>query len=388
MEPLSDRLPLFGSLFLQNCFDNTSPEEKFNAIQLICMRTLEALIAIRDKNLKLFDALVGDQACQIRALKIALISNNDLNIEIKLIENTKNKIIDILNVNKNEKRNLSLKCKENMTANPLKGKEINILFQQEAKKLQEEHKTRLNCNAKKMLEEDVFVKSDVLFIARAYFLTITKLTIRDLKKNTYKNSTKESKIQILNLDCKKIIEKGFFASLKMDLAKGSVDFVKDLANEINFTNCLELKLVKNKRMELPFLYMTEVVFKSAIQKNIPILLKIKNIKEEAFACNIPFGNYEKDSVALIIESYSEKSFVELSSNVFKDTLENEGILNIIKYNSAQHNQYTDQEDLYDENQKALKVMAIEKGFSLSNPLLCCIDHVFCDLMGNQMKDNS
>lgn len=377
-------LPLVGSIVLNNCYETASSEEKFNTIQLVYTRALEALNGMINLDLKLFDGLVGDQACQIRALKIISLTKEDYTVEIELLKNKIQKLEDIrLEIIEEQKilNDEKKKLYEQRKQNKITPEEIKIYD----KKILENKKSLFEKFSTEMINQDILVSKDVLFITEAYFLTLIKT--RTEIANSYKDGTNPKLLQLKNLNCGKItLGDESLNAMKMSLSEKSVEFVKDLAKEINYpTDCLEVRL--NKRMELPFLYMTEVIFRNAFEAKIPILLKIKNIKDKAFACNILFNKSNKYSSGLIVEGFSNKSSEELKSKIYKKQLKNEGILKIISYNAAQHNQYTNCSD-FNNNQVIIKKEAIEKGFSMSNPLLCCIDHVFCDLIVNQIEKKS
>ena len=385
-------IPLVSNMIINNCYEKSSPEERFNTIQLVYTRTLEALEAIKDLNLSLFDGLVGDRAGQIRALKILYLSRKDYNSELNVLrERLQNlRIIktfiqrygQILIV---KRGNLHRQYQQKILDNLEDEVKIREIKKKEFKafdiKISNKKRAFFEICSNILIEKDISVSKDILFIAKNYFLTLTK-TSKQIGNN-YKNGINIKLIKIKNLNCGVSIGGDTFNAMKESVAISSVDFVKELAKKINYpNNLLEVRLLD--RMQLPFLYMTQNIFIDAVKANIPILLKIKNIKEKVFDCKILFNKNENESCGIIIEAFSNKKSEDLNSENFKNQLIDEGILNIITYNAAQHDQYIGCTN-FDANQEAMKEIAIKKGYSFNNPLLCCIEHIFSDRIINQMK---
>ena len=114
---------------------------------------------------------------------------------------------------------------------------------------------------------------------------------------------------------------------------------------------------------------------------------------------------EADSVdlekrAIVIESISciASKTLDQSSYVAALLEGNRDLLEIVDLNTAQHTQYTDQKMANttmfnaviglesEEKERVIELYrkAFREGFSLNNPKICCIDHIFCDLVKNQV----
>lgn len=405
---INNNSPLIGNIISQNCFEAATPEERFNTIQLVYKRTLEALEAITNLDLGKFDALVGDQACQIRTLKILLLSKEDFSLEINLLKNQIDKLVclklniqnDVLNDTKDLKEKRLLLYKESIDDQLKNQKNKAIIietYKNNAKAIEENiiqvKQQVFESYLNDIIATDISVSKDVLFVTEAYFLALTKITLKDTENpfSDYKNATNQNLIQIKDLNCgKKSLGENSFNDMKQSLSVKSVEFVKELAREINFPDDL-LKVQVNKRNELPFLYMTEVIFIKAMDAKIPILLKIKKIKEKVFDCKIFYNNGNENSTGIVIEAFSQNSRKKLQSEEFRNSLTGPDIkiTDIIKYNAAQHSQFVkiskkDPDIDFDKNQRDLKEKAKLIGFSEINSTLCCIDHIFCDRFSNQL----
>lgn len=377
------KLPFIDNLIEKNCYKQSTTDQKIDTIQLIYIKTLEAINLLKTKNLSEFDGLVGDQACQIRALKIALLCENDFSSEeeairanLKEIENMKEKKQELEN-----NKNLSYK----------KGEDNKDLLEKYNRK-----KKKLTNSKQEYINKKILVSEDFLFMVRAYFL---KISAKINPLTNYPQGIDPTRINIPDLNCGMAISTNVFDCMQFLLSKQSVDFVKKLSaenlieravikksQEITIGNNKNIKTKETKKMELPFFYMNKVIFTRVLKKNIPILLKIRETAKKIFSCIVLFPeNAEVKSVAIIVEASSSASKETLESFEFKQKLRSTGILQIMDYNAAQHSQYTDMQDL-DENQKNIKSKAIQEGYSQQNPFMCCVDHVFCDVLENQLGD--
>lgn len=444
MNRIISGLPLLGTLIPEE--SQRPSEDCLDAIQLIYMRALEALTAFTTHEFKRFDALVGDQACQIRALKISLIASKRFDSTIVEIQENLKKIKkfkeDLIKLDTDKTNDKDLKkLKEEMTEigkkihtkKPSKkepqnmsemaliktSEEIDFLKNQltvyQTEKLKSEEKYTLLKNG--ILNDaktiEVKVCEDALFLIQAFFLTLCKREKAEQEKGVYlvRESLDPNHLMI-KTEYKRNPLKNNGADLldraKQYIANKSIVFVQEQADVLDcpYKGFLNPILISSKgRHELSFFYMTRVIFESALKNYIPVLLKIRNIHDDptqlkSFVFKKLFpNNINKDISCIVIEAFSNKSSQELLSSSFEKELSKVGgnIIEIVDLNAAQHSQYTDVRDFIDNkgvtnipnltpeiNQK--KVEAESKGFSCENPAMCCIEHVFCDVIGKQMGE--
>lgn len=293
----------------------------------------------------------------------------------------------------------------------------------------EELKESCRVKQKRMIEDDTLeMTADpaVLLLARSYLATLVKVDVvsKEMGAFTYQIHSNPKKLG----ECGFVVPTSLLVDLvgraKEEVCRDSIAFIQSEALKLSCaraekiqTLVAEPRFVESKgRAELPFFHMTQVVFQRAMKEQIPILLKVRNItshplQEKSFACSVLFksdGDSYKvcevipDDLAkrvIVIEGYSKAAFEKLQTvDYVQETLaKSGGILRLIDLNTAQHGQYTDQtlsnKGMFkaipkvdgEEEQVLIELFteAALKGFSLANPSTLCIDHVFCDLLGNQ-----
>lgn len=277
--------------------------------------------------------------------------------------------------------------------------------------------------------KDPQVNSLVLFLTRSYCVNLAKKNVVTQEiggRFVYQQHTNVKKFQkrddvILSAPLLlKMIEKA-----KRAVCKASVFFVQQQANYLScenhvlFRNILATpRLIPDKeREELPFFHMTRVIFERAFQEKIPIILKVRpltshpfeedsygsrtffKVKGEAYQAVDPELEDLKKP-AIVIESLSSLEKSTLSSSSFINSLfdQKRGLLETIDLNAVHHTQYTDQKisstTMFDaiisldpsekERMITLFKRSFKEGFSISDPKMYCIDHVFCDVVKNQM----
>lgn len=432
-------LPLIGSLIPEDALKESS-ENGLNAMLLIYIRTIEAFEAFKARQLQKFDALVGDQACQIRALKVVLLSSGDLAVPIA---ETAQKLGDLIKVKralegmKEEKERdqmkelkdslevsscLAAEKKAAIEKEPARKRAIIASFadrfaaenekQKTIKARIENEFTERRCKLLTLGDFDMQVDEEALFLIQAYLLTVGKNTVRVSEQNgmllkakddlAVKNLDQEIQIEgeKVKLAFPSVIMEKVLIAAKRSLSQLSVAFVQQQALFLG-SSCqhLQAKICKVKAgiEELPFFYMTHIVFQKALESQIPILLKIRNQSEDPLRLSsFAFRKYfpgDGRSIGIVIEAYSFKTRSELKSLQFNEM--QTGILEIIDFNTAQHHQYTDEtgfeaipgmEEAERIKMEQMKIAAEKKGFSEKNPSLCCIEHVFCDEIQNQLKE--
>lgn len=334
-----------------------------------------ALFHFETGDLEKFDALVGENACQIRAVKIAMIYlkyPSELLDLRKQIEHLRNKLTNLL---------------ETRTLNQLMNSGVNL------KALIETH------------DLDLTLNSETMFIFLSFILTEMKepqpqniSTLHQNEKSTPKKLKKYSPDISVN-----------FASLltskvRRHLANASVQFVTEKAWEIKDTHLIEMvseEYVKESNTWpcLPMFWTYKILLQSALKEGIPIILRAKFLKKSGEHYKIleertlifkpchTGQNYvltqsiEKESAACVIqgvvlESDSARPFCikQWEKNLLKHS-----VVEIILAGAADHRQYPDdsiQMNFSDPEYKKYIDLAQNIGFSINNPTTFFINHVY------------
>jgi hypothetical protein len=453
---IPESFPLMKELLITN-EGKENPKDQINIRLSLLQRVLEAIDAFEGKRLSCFDAIVGDQACQIRALRICLLSREDLEGEFrkakllcqekckqseKIRENIDKLQFEASKEKKEELKQLVEMSKkvatnqaEALEAAKGKSKEIlDVIKEAFFKEFAEIKKKKAILEGQiKKREEDAIVKQHellkpldtdfdvderILFIARAYFLTLIKKA-EVLQKNNLGEVNYKDKTKVANLYCgpgkppTTLLEEVVKVA-KNEMAAMSFRFVQAQASRLTCAgvSLLQTRVSKprqtNGRQELPFYYMTKVIFERALEERLYVLVKVRNkasnpLEQSSFLAKRLFvGNPETHSFErvdatgidrtvdlLVIEAISDN---KLEDARFLDTLVDKGggLMGVIDLNAVQHTQYSDQNngpkfdeipDIPPEERKALclKVQeAVEKGFAKGYSQALLIDHVFAE----------
>ncbi len=463
------RLSLFGSLLPQSEIEERL-EDRLIARQLLIQKTVEACKAYLERRLAAFDPSVGDQACQIRTLNFSLAFRENKFAEFStLSENCRKTLEDIESIRKKilvlerlrdeeialiRKTHLdpiieeSRKVNEHMSkavegADKKSFQAIREPFIKSLKSLvskKEPHEQMIaslhtQCEKAKLIllaDIDLQVSQIALTAIQSYILTITREQILEKNDATqdfqYHEHVSVRKLENSTLPFPSRLISGIIEVAKMSLSQSSIAFVRSQASLLKVSDReLIRKMVgvsrvnpKKNREELPFYYLTRVIFDRALELKVPILLKIRNIRfhpleDKSYVGCIIFvpgdGKYEMvlnsstknvEQETIVIHAFSKCTPEELVNVEFQKKMiaSAGGILRLVELNTAQHTQFTDQcpkdqnmfgsipglEKCELEKLSGLKKEALENGFSNENPALCCIDHILCDRVNIPTKE--
>ncbi|MBX9745072.1 MAG: hypothetical protein K2X08_07690, partial [Chlamydiales bacterium] len=327
------------------------------------------------------DPLVGENACQIRAVKIALILRNNPNLyqeRLDSIQFVKNKVKGLLATSSNF-RDCDLTLKDVL------------------------NKCELN----------VRLTDDDKYLINSYILTTTKVVQPFFKpdmplvENAYTDYKK----------IKEIIEVGssfsceLIKKLRKDLAEHSSNYVTDVANN---SSCQkqshllseEYLFVHNGLKCLPYYWATRALMLHAKKNQLPIVMLAQQLAKDQdykvvkntqlFFISTPSG-YQKtcrskinpnDPVIVLVGSTCR----ELSELPDLETWENELLeqcpLDLVLSYAAAHRQYPNESHmlssihLSDADYEYHKAKAKEWGCSMINPSRFFLTHTFCDKIKN------
>ncbi len=311
--------------------------KSFEEYLFLLKGSLEAIYHYEKNDLEKFDALVGENACQIRALKLILITKTN-SIRIKYLKEAITKLIERINfiINSDYINTITYKSK--------------ITFQEI------------------LIKENLFLKinHDECFLIQSFFLTETKITNIHSNSLNELNSIETTNPELLKKISQKIMSsflKKFTKKSKEELAKNSVDF---LINETKNSHLNELlnqyseNLIHNQKglIQLPFYWNVKAFLYLIHKHNISIQLHAKflnktndqyNVIDET---NIFFqptissnGNihFIKTNKQTLNPYINIQGIVhnELSPQNWSNSISQHTIYDLILSNAATHRQYLD-----------------------------------------------
>lgn len=336
----------------------------------------QAISAAKEGKLREFDSLVGENACQIRAVKLAWISSK-----------------------------FTFNCDELLHKFTDARKRIEQLLS---------HSIPCTISLREILEEeglDILLHYNELFLIESFILSRIKVP---------KACTKELPLALHEAtDTKKIREfysiGRFFANelvrvLRESVSKKSVKFVQKIAE--GFT-CINSKMVSEpftidyKGLQcIPGYWTSEILMKHLLWSRIPIVLKATQKAEdqnyeivneitlffeatEQGYRETQISSLDPECPALVIVGTTCRKAKDLPHlETWKEELLKYCPIQLMLAATAIHRQYPDpsKEDLvchvHDENYQYYKAKAHEWGCSAQNPTRVFLSHVFCDKIKN------
>ncbi len=341
----------------------------------------QALEAIKTGKLKNFDPLVGENACQIRAVKLALIiSKYPLSTDhlLHTIQTAKNQTEHLLN----SIRNFKIYPK----------------------------------SLKELLKDGLEVKIDdsSLYLIKAFLLTKVKVeeainTECPLTKLEYTDSKRIKEIAPVGTR----FAEDFIKNLRKKLAEHSVSFIKELSKISPITspcseNLFEKFLIEHRGLKcLPGYWATKTLLDQALSDHIPIVMvaeqkaqdrDYKTIQKTAIYYEATPDGYKETKQSSLSSNQPALIFVGTSNRNFdqfpvdKESWRNE----LLEYcpqelflaYAAMHRQYPDESmdhlvnSMQDKGYEHYKSKALEWGCCKQNPSLYFFTHVYCDKVGN------
>lgn len=344
----------------------------------------QAFISLEEGDLEKFDALVGENACQIRAIKIALIASRDLDYIQEHVQR------------------ISLTL----------AKVSSLLEESSIQKLMHSGKS-----LKTILEENGLehaLSSDDQFCIQSFILCEMREAQTD--EEAIETLCRDPKLLPQKLKClQPEISTSFLKSLASKMRKllseTSVKFVKEIAEEIQNTELFEILSTYtnyyNTRPCTPMFWTYKTLLLMAQKERVPLILKakfcdqndphLKVVSEKAIYFKpCPFSSKyiqaeptleELEAPACIVEGAvcieEDLSFIQPK---WEKTLGQHSIEDIILAGAADHRQYPDSTielTIQDQQYLNYKKLAKEGGFSLENPKTFFIRHIYCSQTGRQ-----
>jgi hypothetical protein len=371
---LSQLLPYDPSVKTGNRFDDGLKEFKY------LLLAVEGVIdSLRCNRLKDFDPLVGENACQIRAVQLATIISRcsfDLDRLSCCVSRSLEKMDELLSrLSKVNKKQVSL----------------DFFLKNES--------------------FDFEISADEFFLIISYILTKTKVSKSfDVSRPLVKNErTDEKKIKDLS-NVGSLFAKKFIDHLREQMAALSVSFVQEIAVHLHQSDAAlvsdELVMDHGRLQTIPCYGSMRVILKHAKQAEIPIIMladqkaKDRNyeVVKQAALCFYPsekgyqmvdLSGLDLHSPALVIMGSTCRDHDELPVyEQWIQELTGQCPTELLLSYAAAHRQYLNEEkdhlveSLDHPCYQRHKEAASRLGCSLENPSLFFLTHAFCDTMAN------
>lgn len=350
---------------------------------LVLTATEEAIEHLKMGKLGSFDPLVGENLCQIRAVKLALtIQECSFDIErvLNAVIDSRKKIEHaLLYFFKIKKNKISLKDFLNFE----------------------------NC--------DIPITKSEIYLIKSFILTKTK-TLKSEEKSTplVKNDITDTKKIKQFGDVGSLFAKNFVAHLRQKLAAVSVNFIQDLSKELEPSHP-DVKRVSNKFLIdhnglscLPCYWSTRIALEKAQYAGMPIVMQAQQkAKDHNYKivdsttvyfkatnqgyCATTLENLDQETPALILMGTTCRNLEQLPNKPtwIKELVTYCPVELVLAY-AASHRQYPDESksvcsELINPDYLYHKGKAEEWGCSYENPKLFFLAHAYCEKIKNLEK---
>jgi hypothetical protein len=311
-------------------------------IRVLLVATNQAIKAWKNQEYDQFDALVGENACQIRAFKVALLASKGLTFR----EETADSIEKVL-------------------------QEGNML--------------------------EIPLTSDELFLVQSYILSSVKIYVPPNAQQPLLGTDKidYNKIQTFDASVTKSFASALISNLRKRLSLASVEFIQAQAAALEEGSLLKSQVFLHQGYLscLPMFATYKTLLLMAKKEKIPILMQVsfldpenKRVLDKEWV--LFEGGKSKEiepedlsKVACIFEGAVYRDVQDKAS--WQATISQIGIMDLILAGAADHRQYPDPSKTIaaDTEWEMYQKMALEKGCCLDNPTTFFIQHVFASTIG-------
>ncbi len=354
--------------------------------KLLTKAYTNAIAALKNGDLKKFDGLVGENACEIRAIFIAMIASKSL-----------------IDIEASEKKISSL---ENRIETLLPSKDLEQLM-------------RKGCSLKDVLESqklDVLLTNEEFFALQSFILTEVRVpdSLEEGMLSLYKMAITDAKrLKTLGEVSSKFTDHLESHARKL-LSTASVEFIRNTSLNLKDQKLIRMAseafTVKHNTCWpcTPMFWTYKTVLAAAQNEGIPIIFHtkfIEKIKDQKDLYTVIEEDYQYYDVQQLehVNQYDRKfpsqenlekpafivqGIAHVSSEKSRTieqwnlAMASHSAIDVILAGAADHRQYPDSkkdvliEDLKDEEFLSYKKMAKEKGFSSENPTTFFIQHVY------------
>lgn len=348
---------------------------------LLLVAAEKSMKSLSLRRLKDFDPLVGENACQIRAVKLALIIRSGLfNIDqlSQAIEQAKNKVLDLLN------------SPAMLLSSGISLKDV-----------------------LKSEQLDITINPSEAFLIKSYILTKVKILLppneeRPLIKNERTDTKKIKEISEVG----SMFAGDFVKFLREKMSATSVRFVQELAKDGFLAGAATQQLsdrylVKHRGLDcLPCFATARVLMHQAVRYQLPIVMFVEQrakdqncttVEKSALFfqatpegyVRVEYSNMDPQAPALFfLGSTIGTNSGLLEKDSWIKELSEKGPVDLILAYAAAHRQYPNPSDeallseVKDLEYEYYKTKANEWGCSLENPSCFFLSHAFCDYVQN------
>lgn len=348
----------------------TELKASLNEYSLLLTALEEAIEALRRGDFEQFDALVGDNACQIRAVKIAECAP----AYIKALNSLQDQIV---------------RAKENIQKLP---SSLDKLGRK---------------NFRQLLDEkglDIELSSDELFLIKCYLLFVTKKPLPPNEKTPLCGNEESVSKNLLRFGA--VSQKSaqrLVDETRKSLSKDSVVYVRELANSLNDEQlikiCSDAFTSKQIRTCIPMFWTYKTLLLAAEQRKLPLILNAKFVVKGQEKTIV-----DEESIYLNAKSFKQTAII-IDGFVCREQLpskqewiaeiKSQGLFDVVLAGAADHRQYPDEKiqevveilkkpEFKDPEFEGYKQLAKEKGYSFENPSQFFIQHVYARTVGKQL----
>lgn len=383
-------------------------------ISFISQVTVESLQAFEKYELRKFDALVGECACQIRAAKIKdladlYLSSNNWQKEIKNVQEQAQSILKQLPIIRQQIEESIYSGRDFKVIYGISLKASNLCTQWKA--LQQ-----VTENMRFVIESYLLAQTKELIKKEDCFYQLFDITNTDKLSRFHNSLDGQSNSEKIPFIAKGKI-KNLIQMIQRDLASLSIAYLKKEVRLLHPThvNCfaqeaLEKEIRKDElgRLCAPCFYSLESLIQRIIDKAQHILIDISRWTEKGKLVDrfklLYVGNSKMQALeqASIDKNLPKSVFVIIGNSIRKDQeyLTREGYMkmfnaysieDILNANWAQHHQYPGKMDqmlapLHDKRRNEWSEKAQTIGCSLTNMSLFTVNHILCDRLDKALNN--
>ena len=341
----------------------------------------EAGTHFQNGHLERFDSLVSENACQVRAIKIAIIASNN-NIDFQSIIHQISCAKKILNSLLEERTIAKLMINNISLKNVIENENLDILLSYEQFFL---YQSFLLCEMKELGSSKNFVPS-----------------------LTSKDKTCHKKLKRFNPEVSASFTNCVVNKARKHLAETSINFVRKIAADLKDLSLIKMAsndftLEHNALPCIPMFWTYKTLLKTAQNESVPLVIHAQFVKKQEIGYEIVDEDllffkpsFDHSGIKYTLTHSEEidlakpacviqgvvcigsagESFDKIA---WQNRMTNQSIIDIILAGAADHKQYpTESKDIpiYDLEYENYKSLAKRNGFSLDNPNTFFINHVF------------
>lgn len=355
--------------------------------QALLRVVVEAAQSFQARDFEKFDSLVGENACEIRAVWLALSALKTSFSAESLIDQVLTSLAKVDVLLNPSTIDLLMRTEESLKS----------LFERE--------------------ELDIALSTEELFIIQSFLLTEMKTVIDSEKQinSIYRAEVSDPKKICRFGDVSVSFARSLISKVRRMLATASVQFVRSYACRFQDQPLMkmvseEFTVLQNTLPCTPMFWTYKTVLRAAQEEGVPLVIHAKFIEkneggyavvneeymvfesENGSFVEVDAENIDLDRPACIIQGVvSNENGQNLTKTEWKELMKETSVTDVILAGAADHRQFPDQtldaqiEQLQDSEYANYKAMAKRNGFSDENPTTFFIQHVYAACIGKIVK---